>query len=561
MRVKKIAISGGNYWVQRAITMAVLLLLASAATAQITPVALYQYPNTDNNTSGITSDSFLAQGPDGALYDTDWTNGNYNSGSVYTMSLTGDYSLLYSFCAEGGNCLATGSNPEGGVTLGSDGNFYGTTYGGGANNYGTVFKITPAGKLTTLYSFPGTAVDGANPTFPVIQASNGAFYGVTSAGGSNNNGTFFRITSAGSFTTLASFQSGVNGSNPNLPTQGTDGNFYGTTHNGGPNSGCCGTVYKSTAAGKITVLYTFPGGEGSPVGQLVEGSDGNFWGVTNGVPFISGGELFKVSPSGDFTVVHTFSGTGDACCSSSGLIAGSDGNLYGVTNAGGTANVGAIYNVDPSTDAYAVLYSFCSGDSCVFYGPGPVLLQDTSGTFYGNTEGSSDGGSWFFSYDTGLAPFVRTLTQSGEVGATVIFLGQDFTGATKVEFGGAKAQFKAVSDTELDAAVPAAGATGPVTVVTPGGRLTALSNFKVLPKITSFSPTSGAVGTSVTITGSGFTQVKGVGFGDYVPATNVNVVSDTKVTADVPTGAKTGPVVVETKGGTGISKQVFTVTQ
>jgi hypothetical protein len=197
----------------------------------------------------------------------------------------------------------------------------------------------------------------------------------------------------------------------------------------------------------------------------------------------------------------------------------------------------------------------------VFYGPGPVLLQDTNGTFYGNTEGSSDGGSWFFSFDTGLGPFVRTLTQSGEVGATVIFLGQDFTGATEVEFGGVEAQFKVVSDTELGAAVPAAGATGPVSVVTPGGRLTALSNFKVLPKITTFSPPSGAVGTPVTITGSGFTQVKGVGFGDYVPATNVKVVSDTEVTADVPAGAKTGPVGIKTKGGIGISKQVFTVTQ
>jgi uncharacterized repeat protein (TIGR03803 family) len=562
MRVKRIAVSGANYWPQVAIIVAAVFLLASAATAQYTPVGLYQYPNTDNNTSGITNDSFLAQGPDGALYDADWSNGNYNSGSVYTISLTGDFALLYSFCAEGGSCLATGSNPEGGVTLGSDGNFYGTTYGGGANNYGTVFKITPAGKLTTLYSFVGAYADGNNPTYPVFQASNGDFYGVASSGGEYDNGTFFKITSSGSYTNLASFHCSVDGCTPNLPVQGTDGNFYGTTHNGGPNSGCCGTVYKSTAAGNITVLYTFPGGEGSPVGQLVEGSDGNFWGVTNGVPFISAGELFKVSPSGDFTVVHTFSGVGDAGVPVSGLIDGSDGNLYGVTNAGGSANVGAIYNVNPSTGDETVLYSFCSTPSCPGgYGPGPVLLQDTNGTFYGNTEGSSDGGSWFFSFDTGLGPFVRTLTQSGEVGAIVTFLGQGFTGATAVEFGGVEAQFKVVSGTELEAAVPAAGATGPVSVVTPGGKLTALRNFKVLPKITTFSPPSGPVGTQVTINGSGFTQVEGVGFGDSVPATNVKVVSDIEVTADVPAGAETGPVGVKTKGGTGISTQVFTVTQ
>jgi uncharacterized repeat protein (TIGR03803 family) len=354
----------------------------------------------------------------------------------------------------------------------------------------------------------------------------------------------------------------VNGSNPNLPTQGTDGNFYGTTHNGGPNSGCCGTVYKSTAAGKITGLYTLASGEGSPVGQLVQGADGNFWGVTNGVPFISRGELFKVSSSGDFTAVQTFGGQpNDVCNAVSGLIVGSDGYLYGVTSAGGSANDGAIYRVNPSTGDLAVISSFCSGSTCVFYQPQPVLAQDTNGTFYGNTVGSSDGGSDFFSLDTGLGPFVRTLTQSGEVGATVTFLGEDFTGTTEVEFGGVESEFKVVSDTELKASVPAAAATGAVSVATPGGPLKSIGNFKVLPAIKTFSPASGAVGTTVTITGTGFTQVKGVGFGDSVAATHRDVVSDTEVTAEVPTGAKTGSVYLETKGGIAASSTTFTVTQ
>lgn len=428
------------------------------------------------------------------------------------MSLSGDYTLLYSFCAEGGNCLVTGSFPQGGVTLGSDGNLYGTTSSGGADDYGTVFKITPAGKLTTLYSFPGGSVNGANPLFPVFQASNGDFYGTTSAGGEYDNGTFFRITSTGSFKTLASFHCNVNGCTPNLPTQGTDGNFYGTTYNGGPSSPHnCGVVYKATAAGKITVLYTFPSGQGSPVGQLVEGSDGNFWGVTNGVAFISAGELFKISPSGDFTVVHTFTGNsnGDAALPGSGLIAGSDGYLYGVSIAGGTPNVGTIYRVDPSSGDEAALYNFCSTSSCpAGFGPGPVLAQDTDGTIFGNTSGNSNGGSRFFSFDTGLGPFVRTLTQSGDVGAKVTFLGEDFTGASEVEFGGASATFDVISDTELTATVPAAAVTGAVTVVTTSmGTLTALSNFKVLPKITGISPTSGPVGTVVTVTGTGLSGV------------------------------------------------------
>lgn len=175
-------------------------------------------------------------------------------------------------------------------------------------------------------------------------------------------------------------------------------------------------MYKVTAAGKITLLHTFAGGEGSANRQLVEGSDGNFWGVTGGVPFISVGELFKVSPSGAFTVVHTFGGVGDAVEPLSGLIAGSDGDLYGISNVGGTANVGAIYRVKPSTDAYAVLYSFCATSPCDAFSPGPVLAQDTTGTFFGNTGGNSDGGSYFFSFDTGLGPFVRTRDAVGRRG-------------------------------------------------------------------------------------------------------------------------------------------------
>lgn len=555
--MKRIAISSTNCWLQAAMLTAVMLWLVSAAAAQYTPVGLYNYPNTDNNTSGITPSSFLAQGPDGNFYDTIFSNGDFNQGSVYTISLSGDYTLLYSFCAEGGNCLVTGSAPEGGVTLGSDGNFYGTTNGGGTGISGTVFKITPAGKLTTLYSFPSDTAEGVNPVFPVFEATNGDFYGVTSAGGANGNGVLFRITSAGKYALLASFHDLVNGYNPNLPVQGTDGNFYGTTHNGGPNSGCCGTVYKSTAAGKITVLYTFPSGQGSPVGQLVQGADGNFWGVTNGVPFISCGELFKVSSSGDFTLVQTFGGQpNDVCNAVSGLIVGSDAYLYGVTSAGGSANYGAIYRVNPSTGDLAVISSFCSGGTCTFYQPQPVLAQDTTGTFYGNTSGSSDGGSDFFSLNTGLGPFVRTESQSGKVGAKVTFLGQDFTGATEVEFGGAPATFNVVSETELTAVVPAAAVTGVVSVVTSSGTLTATSNFKVLPTIKSINPTSGPVGTVVTITGSGLTGATSVTVGGK--AASFTVVSSTEITVTVPSTAKTGKITVTTAGGTA-SSATFTV--
>jgi uncharacterized repeat protein (TIGR03803 family) len=559
MRINRFSARSTSLWFTTTVATVVALFLVATATAQ-TAVPLYTYPNTDNNTSGISNQSFLAQGPDGELYDTNYSGGEYNNGSVFEMSTSGDYTLLYSFCAEGGNCLETGTTPQGGVTLGTDGNLYGTTEGGGIYGYGTVFKITPAGKLTTLYSFPSDTTNGASPIYPVFEGTTGDFYGVTSAGGANGNGAFFKITSKGDFTLLGSFHCSVNGCTPNLPTEGTDGDFYGTTNNGGPNSDCnCGVVYKATPAGVITVLYTFPSGQGSPVGQLVQGSDGNFWGVTDGSAFISCGELFKVSSSGDFTVVHTFVGQPtDACGPYSGLIAGSDGNLYGVSAPGGSANYGVIYKVDPSTDAYDVLYSFCSGSTCTFYGPGPVLIQDTNGTFFGNTGGSSDGGSDFYSFNNGLGPFVRTLTQSGDVGASVEFYGQDFTGTTEVEFNGVSATFTVDSEYELTATVPSTATTGPVSVVTPTGTLIALSSFKVTPTVGSFTPTSGDVGTTVTITGTGLTGATKVTIGGKSAAFTVN--SSTQITATVPTGAVTGKEIsVTTAGGTANSKTTFTV--
>jgi len=185
------------------------------------------------------------------------------------------------------------------------------------------------------------------------------------------------------------------------------------------------------------------------------------------------------------------------------------------------------------------------------------MFQNTNGTFYGNTCGNSLGGSYFYSLDMGLAPFVRTVSQSGEVGATIEFLGQDFTGTTEVEFGGASATFKVVSDTELTAVVPTAAVTGLVSVVTSTGTLTATSKFKVLPTIKSISPTSGPVGTLVTVTGSGLTGATSVTVDGKTAS--FTVVSSSEITVTVPSTAKTGKIVVTTAGGSATSK-TFTVT-
>jgi uncharacterized repeat protein (TIGR03803 family) len=145
-----------------------LLFAALAATAQ-TVVPLYTYPETDNGSTGVNWPALMSQGPDGELYSTIETNGTFNSGTVYKISTAGVYTPLYNFCAEGGNCLLTGSYPLGGVTLGLDGNLWGTTQNGGEDTVGTVFKMTPTGALTSLHQFNGT--DGSGPNYPVFQGA------------------------------------------------------------------------------------------------------------------------------------------------------------------------------------------------------------------------------------------------------------------------------------------------------------------------------------------------------------------------------------------------------
>ena len=184
----------------------------------------------------------------------------------------------------------SGSTPEAGLVQGTDGNFYGAT-NGGASGDGTVFKITPQGKLTTLHTFNGT--DGNDPMATLVLGTDGNFYGTTFAGGAHADacqadacGVVFKITPAGALTTLYSFcaQAGcADGAGPGPLVQGTDGSFYGTTVQDGSSSCACGTVFKITPAGVLTTLYQFTGPDGfgpGPLAGLIQGSDGNFYGTT-----------------------------------------------------------------------------------------------------------------------------------------------------------------------------------------------------------------------------------------------------------------------------------------
>ena len=304
----------------------------------------------------------LIQASDGELYGTTASGGAYGAGTVFKLSLSGAETILYSF----GASPADGAVPVASLVQASDGNFYGTTASGGANycnqipgtsnNCGSVFKITPTGVETVLYSFGASVGDGVEPTAPLIQASDGNFYGTTSDGGTNAcgippatncGGTVFMMTPAGTESVLHSFgASPADGIAPQGPlVQARDGNFYGTTAGGGgfpcnhPNS-CGGTMYRITPAGSVSILYRFgftPANEGSPSGCLILGSDGNFYGTTiDGGPYENpGGVVYTITPQGVRTILYSFNSSASDGTDPIVLLQARDGNFYGVTNEGG----------------------------------------------------------------------------------------------------------------------------------------------------------------------------------------------------------------------------------
>ncbi|MGH8127150.1 MAG: choice-of-anchor tandem repeat GloVer-containing protein [Gammaproteobacteria bacterium] len=346
-----------------------------------------------NNGDGATPYGALVQDADGNFYGTTYGAIPGGKGTVYKITPSGTLTTLHSFNG------TDGANPEAGLVLGSDGNFYGTTSQGGtsATSAGTVFKITPAGTLTTLYSFCATSgcPDGQNSTAGLIQGSDGDFYGTTFFGGANLNGTVFKITPSGTLTTLYSFDFGHSG-NPNAAlVEGSDGNFYGTTERGGLD--LFGTVFKITPTGTYTRLHSFTDGDDgeSPQAALLLASDGNFYSTTAGGGVNGYGTAFKITPSGTLTTLHAFDGT-DGSELSSGLIEGSDGNFYGTAYNGGDHGVGDIYRMTPG-GTVTVLHSFASTDG---NDPLGALVETTDGSFYGTTFGGGPNALTQITYGT-----------------------------------------------------------------------------------------------------------------------------------------------------------------
>jgi len=400
-----------------------------------------------SGTNGAWPYGGVTVGPDGNLYGTTAFGGNPNGdlsgGSIFELTTNGLLTTLVRLADLGGT---NGLNPYAGLTLGSDGNFYGTSYGGGANGNGTVFQVTTNGTLamlaqagipfqtiftpqgyeyyttnnfatkaevfngtlTGLYSFSvqtnSINTDGSQPQASLTLGLDGKLYGTAFSGGTNGYGTVFKVTTNGTFSTLASFN-GNNGDNPqDALTPGPNGSLYGTANTGGTSG--YGTVFKLTIGGAITTLVNFDRANdgANPQAGLIVGPGGNFYGTAvgggsnllnlggNNYQAVSDGTVFELTTNGAFTPLTYFNGN-DGANPYGGLAVGADGNLYGTTTYGGINNDGTFFQL-LTNGTLTTLTNFNGGNGA---NPFASLTLGTDGNFYGTTEagGASNEGTVF----------------------------------------------------------------------------------------------------------------------------------------------------------------------
>lgn len=355
----------------------------SARAQALTP--LYNF--TGGNDGGWPMDG-LVRDSGGNLYGTTMEGGVYNAGTVFEIPKKGPEKVLYSFTGSD-----DGAHPKAGLIRDKAGNLYGTTQKGGAHGCGTVFKLTPAGVETVLYSFAG-GTDGDQPTASlVLDPKTSNLFGTTYLGGTYENGAVFQLTPDGTETLLYSFLGTTDGENPQAGlVRDAKGNLYGTTDYGSQGS----TVFMVTPAGAMTVLHHFsgnPDGNGIEAG-LIRDAKGNLYGTTYRGGLYESGTVFMITKKGLETVLYSFTGGSDGAAPKSRLVRDKAGNLYGTTTAGGAYGNGTVFELSPS-GVETVLYSFGGGvDGATPYGN---LVRDAKGNLYGTTwqGGSSNYGTVF----------------------------------------------------------------------------------------------------------------------------------------------------------------------
>ncbi len=418
-----------------------------------------------------TSISQMTQGRDGLLYGEAEFGGTYGNGTVFRMAPNGSFKVLYSFQS------SEGYYPGGGLTLGVDGFFYGLTHSGGAYNRGTIFRITPTGTLATLHHFTTNEVyqaSAAPATFAqLVQGLDGNFYGTTADGGTLRDGIVYKISPKGQFAVLYQFDGNL-GLWPSGLVLGTDGAFYGISAYG-PNNNGYGAIFKITPFGQFTVVHSFSPVDGPPASLPYQGLDGNFYGTSDPDTSRATAVVYRMTPTGNVTILRGMDGA-EGNYPSAGLIQGSDGIFYGANSYEGPSatcadlgGCGTLFKITPQ-GVFTALFDL---DYPTGATPETTMVQHTSGVFYGSTTngGSGTNGPYcsfncgvLYSFNAGLPPFVTLSPVSGKPGSAVVILGQGFSSAMSVTFNNVAASFALVSSTCVIATVPAQASTGRVQV-------------------------------------------------------------------------------------------------
>ena len=407
--------AGGSVYTNPVVTPGAIVSVGGQLPAE-SQLHVFSDFGTAGSGDGAAPQAGLLVGSDGNLYGTTTNGGLYGNGTVFRLTPAGALSVVYAFGAAGSNDAA---QPISGLIQDGAGNLYGTTLAGGVNGVGTIYRITPGGAESLVYSFGANESDGIEPYGGLVLDSGGNLWGTTSSGGSAGFGTVFVVSPAGVETVLYSFAGTADGSTPYAGlTAGTDGSFYGTTMTAGTYDN--GTVFQITPtsgaggapAATFTPLYSF-GTNGDadaavPFAPLLLGSDGNFYGSAYQGGQNGTGAVFEITPAANETLVYSFSGDSnvagstDGAFPNAGLIADSHGNLYGTTIFGGAYDEGAVYRITPGPAGTAgselLLYSFTGagdgngslGGSLDGANPYAPLVLSADGELYGTAFGGGN---------------------------------------------------------------------------------------------------------------------------------------------------------------------------
>ncbi len=370
-----------------ALALAVVLGLGIVTTQSAQAQTFDVLYNFTGSSDGGNPYAAVLRDTSGNLYSTAANGGSSGKGVVFKVDTRGTETVLYSFT--GGS---DGGEPVAGLIRDSAGNFYGTTFSGGSSDNGVVFKLSKSGSETVLHSFAGGSSDGAHPWGGLIQDDKGNIYGTTSGGGASNWGTVFKLSKDGTETVLHTFVGGESdGEFPMYTSLVMDktGNLYGITEQGGPDN--LGLVYKLSPSGKFTLLHGFLGGATDgcyPYGTPAMDSKGNLYGTAYKCGSSGEGMVWKVTKKGAETVLHNFAGgSSDGAYPYAGVIMDAKGNFYGDTAYGGSSGDGAVYQLNKK-GKLILLHSFAGSDGEL---PIATLVRDAKGNFYST---AYEGGSY-----------------------------------------------------------------------------------------------------------------------------------------------------------------------